>query len=246
MPLHDAEPQAAPAPPGRRAGAHRFAHAAGPDPHPVSIALIEALLLGGAMTATEVGERIGESPTTCSLPAFRQLAKHGFVEEAGAGGRAGPGRGGRARSGCSSPARTTTRKPRSRRVPWSACSASASSGGTGPGWKRTGTTHANGGTRQAAARASCISPPGNSKSSARKCWPWCCPVPRAAHRSRPPPAGRGAGGDPHAGLPDSACPRPVTSRPMRLRQWYQRANKNGVTSVRLPGGGPEPSRREVT
>ena len=60
--------------------------------HPVRIALIEALLLGGAMTATEVGERISESPTTCSFH-LRQLAKYGFVEEAG-GVRAGPGRGG--------------------------------------------------------------------------------------------------------------------------------------------------------
>jgi DNA-binding transcriptional ArsR family regulator len=58
--------------------------------HPVRIALIEALILGGAMTATEVGERIGESPTTCSFH-LRQLAKYGFVEEAGGGkGRARP------------------------------------------------------------------------------------------------------------------------------------------------------------
>src|SRR5580693_3520385 len=35
--------------------------------HPVRIALIEALMLGGAMTATEAGERLGESPTTCSF-----------------------------------------------------------------------------------------------------------------------------------------------------------------------------------
>ncbi len=60
--------------------------------HPVRIALIEALLLGGAMTATEVGERIGESSTTCSFH-LRQLAKYGFVEEAGGGkGRARPWR----------------------------------------------------------------------------------------------------------------------------------------------------------
>jgi DNA-binding transcriptional ArsR family regulator len=60
--------------------------------HPVRIALIEALLLGGAMTATEVGERIGESPTTCSFH-LRQLAKYGFVEEAGGGkGRSRPWR----------------------------------------------------------------------------------------------------------------------------------------------------------
>src|SRR5580698_10256418 len=52
--------------------------------HRVRIALIEALLLGGAMTATEVGEQIGESSTTCSFH-LRQLAKYGFVEEAGGG-----------------------------------------------------------------------------------------------------------------------------------------------------------------
>jgi DNA-binding transcriptional ArsR family regulator len=60
--------------------------------HPVRIALIEALTLGGAMTATEAGERIGETPTTCSFH-LRQLAKYGFVEEAGGGkGRARPWR----------------------------------------------------------------------------------------------------------------------------------------------------------
>jgi DNA-binding transcriptional ArsR family regulator len=60
--------------------------------HPVRVALIEALILEGPMTATEVGERIGESPTTCSFH-LRQLAKYGFVEEAGGGkGRARPWR----------------------------------------------------------------------------------------------------------------------------------------------------------
>jgi DNA-binding transcriptional ArsR family regulator len=60
--------------------------------HPVRIAIIEALSLGGAMTATGVGERIGESPTTCSFH-LRQLARYGFVEEAGGGkGRARPWR----------------------------------------------------------------------------------------------------------------------------------------------------------
>lgn len=60
--------------------------------HPVRIALIEALTLDGPMTATEVGERIGESATTCSFH-LRQLAKYGFVEEAGGGrGRARPWR----------------------------------------------------------------------------------------------------------------------------------------------------------
>jgi DNA-binding transcriptional ArsR family regulator len=60
--------------------------------HPVRIALLEQLIVGGPMTATEVGELIGESPTTCSFH-LRQLAKYGFVEEAGGGkGRARPWR----------------------------------------------------------------------------------------------------------------------------------------------------------
>jgi DNA-binding transcriptional ArsR family regulator len=60
--------------------------------HPVRIALLEALSLGGAMTATELGEQIGESATTCSFH-LRQLARYGFVEEAGGGkGRARPWR----------------------------------------------------------------------------------------------------------------------------------------------------------
>lgn len=60
--------------------------------HPVRVALMEELVLSGAMTATEIGERIGETPTTCSFH-LRQLAKYGFVEEAGGGkGRARPWR----------------------------------------------------------------------------------------------------------------------------------------------------------
>jgi predicted ArsR family transcriptional regulator len=60
--------------------------------HPVRVALMETLSLQGPMTATEAGERIGESPTTCSFH-LRQLAKYGFVEEAGGGkGRARPWR----------------------------------------------------------------------------------------------------------------------------------------------------------
>jgi DNA-binding transcriptional ArsR family regulator len=60
--------------------------------HPVRIALLEELTVEGPMTATEVGERIGETPTTCSFH-LRQLAKYGFVEEAGGGkGRARPWR----------------------------------------------------------------------------------------------------------------------------------------------------------
>jgi DNA-binding transcriptional ArsR family regulator len=60
--------------------------------HPVRIALFEELTLGGAMTATQIGERIGETATTCSFH-LRQLAKYGFVEEAGGGaGRSRPWR----------------------------------------------------------------------------------------------------------------------------------------------------------
>jgi hypothetical protein len=58
----------------------------------VRIALVEMLSVEGPMTATQVGELIGESPTTCSFH-LRQLAKYGFVEEAGGGkGRARPWR----------------------------------------------------------------------------------------------------------------------------------------------------------
>jgi hypothetical protein len=55
--------------------------------HPVRLALIEAVGLEGALTATRAAEVIGESPTTCSFH-FRQLAKYGFVEQASTG----PGR----------------------------------------------------------------------------------------------------------------------------------------------------------
>jgi DNA-binding Lrp family transcriptional regulator len=55
--------------------------------HPVRLALIEILALEGPLTATQAGELIGESPTTCSFH-FRQLEKYGFVEVAGTG----PGR----------------------------------------------------------------------------------------------------------------------------------------------------------
>jgi DNA-binding transcriptional ArsR family regulator len=60
--------------------------------HPVRLALLRELTLHGPLTATEAGELIGESPTTCSFH-FRQLAKYGVVEEAGGGkGRARPWR----------------------------------------------------------------------------------------------------------------------------------------------------------
>lgn len=59
--------------------------------HPVRLALLEALR-GGPLTATQAGELLGESPTTCSFH-LRQLARYGFVEETGGGrGRARPWR----------------------------------------------------------------------------------------------------------------------------------------------------------
>src|SRR3954471_16596105 len=57
--------------------------------HPVRLAIIEALADAGTLTATEAGERVGESPANASFH-LRQLAKSGFVEEAGAQGRRRP------------------------------------------------------------------------------------------------------------------------------------------------------------
>jgi predicted ArsR family transcriptional regulator len=60
--------------------------------HPVRLELLRALELEGQLTATQAGELIGEPPNTCSFH-FRQLAKYGFVEEAGpAPGRSRPWR----------------------------------------------------------------------------------------------------------------------------------------------------------
>src|SRR5215470_12552463 len=57
--------------------------------HPVRLALLEALTDAGTLTATEAGERVGESPANASFH-LRQLAKYGFVEEAGGEGRRRP------------------------------------------------------------------------------------------------------------------------------------------------------------
>ncbi len=60
--------------------------------HPVRLALLEVLTLHGPLTATQAGALIDESSTTCSFH-LRQLAKYGFVEEAGGGvGRSRPWR----------------------------------------------------------------------------------------------------------------------------------------------------------
>jgi len=60
--------------------------------HPARLALREALAEHGPLTATEAAEHVGESPSSCSWH-LRQLAKFGFVEEAGsASGRRRPWR----------------------------------------------------------------------------------------------------------------------------------------------------------
>jgi DNA-binding transcriptional ArsR family regulator len=60
--------------------------------HPTRLALLELLDADGPMTATQAGERIGESPASASFH-LRTLAKYGFVEEAPGGrGRQRPWR----------------------------------------------------------------------------------------------------------------------------------------------------------
>jgi DNA-binding transcriptional ArsR family regulator len=60
--------------------------------HPIRLELISLLRRGGPLTATQAGERIDESPSSCSFH-LRQLAKYGLVEEAGGGhGRERPWR----------------------------------------------------------------------------------------------------------------------------------------------------------
>jgi DNA-binding transcriptional ArsR family regulator len=60
--------------------------------HPVRLRLLEELAQAGQATATELAERIDESPANCSWH-LRQLARYGFVEEAGGGaGRQRPWR----------------------------------------------------------------------------------------------------------------------------------------------------------
>jgi DNA-binding transcriptional ArsR family regulator len=60
--------------------------------HPTRLALLEVLTLHGPLTATQAGELIGESPSSCSFH-LRSLAQHGFVEETGEGrGRQRPWR----------------------------------------------------------------------------------------------------------------------------------------------------------
>ncbi|MGH8891157.1 MAG: winged helix-turn-helix domain-containing protein [Acidothermaceae bacterium] len=60
--------------------------------HPIRLSLLELLAYEGPLTATEAGQRLGESPASCSFH-LRQLARYGFIEEAGGGtGRQRPWR----------------------------------------------------------------------------------------------------------------------------------------------------------
>lgn len=60
--------------------------------HPVRVRLLDQLFLSGPLTASELAERVQESPANCSWH-LRQLAKYGYVEEAGGGtGRQRPWR----------------------------------------------------------------------------------------------------------------------------------------------------------
>ncbi|HET6988996.1 MAG TPA: helix-turn-helix domain-containing protein [Kribbella sp.] len=52
--------------------------------HPVRMAIVELLSISGPMTATELADRLDETPANCSWH-LRKLAQHGFVEEAGGG-----------------------------------------------------------------------------------------------------------------------------------------------------------------
>lgn len=70
--------------PGRRAVELTDPRALRALAHPIRLELIGLLRSGGPLTATQAGERIGESPASCSFH-LRQLAKYGLVEEAGGG-----------------------------------------------------------------------------------------------------------------------------------------------------------------
>jgi DNA-binding transcriptional ArsR family regulator len=87
---------------GARAGGHRAivdAPSLQALAHPTRLALIEAIGMAGAMTATQASRVVGESPTACAYH-LRMLARLGFIEEAGGGhGRERPWR--RAQAGMS-------------------------------------------------------------------------------------------------------------------------------------------------
>jgi predicted ArsR family transcriptional regulator len=60
--------------------------------HPIRLELMGLLRRGGPLTATQAGEKLGESAASCSFH-LRQLGKYGLAEEAGGGrGRERPWR----------------------------------------------------------------------------------------------------------------------------------------------------------
>jgi predicted ArsR family transcriptional regulator len=60
--------------------------------HPLRLRLLEEVAVDGPLTATEIAERVGESPANCSWH-LRQLARFGYIEEAPGGtGRQRPWR----------------------------------------------------------------------------------------------------------------------------------------------------------
>src|SRR3954451_16063340 len=61
--------------------------------HPVRLGIMELLTVAGPLTATELADRLDETPANCSWH-LRKLAEHSFVEEAGGGiGRQRPWQG---------------------------------------------------------------------------------------------------------------------------------------------------------
>ena len=52
--------------------------------HPVRLGIMEQLAVHGAMTATDLADRLAQTPSNCSWH-LRKLAEHGFVEEAARG-----------------------------------------------------------------------------------------------------------------------------------------------------------------
>jgi DNA-binding transcriptional ArsR family regulator len=60
--------------------------------HPIRLRILQELGIRGPSTATELAEAVGESPANCSWH-LRQLARYGYIEEAGGGtGRQRPWR----------------------------------------------------------------------------------------------------------------------------------------------------------
>lgn len=93
-PQGDAPERGQPLPGGERPGVReiRDARVLRALAHPLRLSLLEELLKAGPATATELAERLGESPANCSWH-LRQLARYGYIEEAeGGAGRQRPWR----------------------------------------------------------------------------------------------------------------------------------------------------------